>query len=142
LLRRAAPRVRDRLDEDWEVQQRLAAEKRDVRHLPRFTQQKLDAFPRGLLGHELRLLTVLGVDDLVFAVLVTVRAAQVALIGDVQHHRGQWKGLERDDLRRRRDWRRDFADRLYARELGDRVAEVLETAQLVARVRTVGQRPQ
>ena len=55
-------------------------------------QEELDAVARRLLGHEFRLLAVLGIDDLVLAVLVAIRARQIALVRDVHHHRG-----ERDD---------------------------------------------
>ena len=100
----ALARVGDRLLQDREVEQRLAAEERDVRHLvvARFLEHELHALARGLLAHELGLLAVLGVDDLVLAVLVAVGAAQVALVGDVEDHRRQRERREREDLRRRR----------------------------------------
>ena len=43
----------------------------------RLLQHEVDALPRRLLAHELRLLAVLGVDDLVLAVLVAVGAARL-----------------------------------------------------------------
>ena len=137
---RAPPRVLDRLDEHREVEQRLAAEERDVRDVARLAQQEVDALARRLLRHELRLAAVRRVDDLVLAVLVTIRAAEIALVGDVQHHRREWKRRERDDLGNGRPRHVDFADRLDARQIGDRLVDVLEAAQLLARARTIGER--
>ena len=96
------PRVGNRLLQHREIQQRLAAEEGDVRDLvvARLLQHEVDALARRLLAHELRLLAVFGVDDLVLAVLVAVLAAQIALIGDVQHHRGQRKRRERNHFGR------------------------------------------
>ena len=99
----APARVGDRRLEDREIHQRLAAEERDVRVrvVARFAQRELDALARGLLAHELRLLAVLGIDDLVLAVLVAIGAGQVALVGDVDHQRLQRDRLQRNDLRHR-----------------------------------------
>src|SRR4029079_6628118 len=132
----AAPGIRDRLLEYRKVQQRLAAEKRDVRELvrARFLERKLDALARGLFAHELRLPSVLGVDDLVLAVLVAVGARQIALVGDVQHHRGERKRRQRNHFRYRRRWRRDGADRLDARQLGQRRLEVAPIGHLAREV--------
>ena len=89
----APARVRDRRLQHREIEQRLAAEEGEMRDAwPLSLQEELDAVARRLLGHELRLLAVLGVDDLVLAVLVAIGARQVALVRDVHHHRG-----ERDD---------------------------------------------
>ena len=73
---------------------------------PDFLEHEVDALPRRFLAHELRLLAVLGIDDLVLAVLVAVGAAQVALVGDVEDHRRQRERRQRDHLRRRRRTRR------------------------------------
>src|SRR5207248_6114756 len=73
--------------------------------------------------------------------LVAMRAAQVALVRDVEDHCGQWKRRERDDLggRGRRD--ADLSDRLHARELGDRGLRVAERLrQFLARARTLVER--
>ena len=147
---RALPRVRDRLDEHREVEQRLAAEERDVRDVARLAQQEVDALARRVLRHEFRLPAVRRVDDLVLAVLVAVGAAQIALVGDVQHHRRErdapsgfeGDGRQRNHLGRHRRRRADLADRLHARQIGERLVDVVERAQLLARARAVGQRPQ
>ncbi len=116
------PRVGNRRFQHREIQQRLAAEERHVRGraLARFAQQELDALARGLLRHELRLLAVLGVDDLVLAVLVAIGAAQVALVRDVHDQRLQRHRLQRHDLGARRD-DRGVADRADAPQFADRV---------------------
>ena len=104
LLGGGAPRVADGALEHLEVHQRLAAEEGDVRGLADagFLQREIDRRLRRLLAHELRLAAVLGVDDLVLAVLVAVLARQVALVGDVDHQRLDRHRRQRDDLRRRR----------------------------------------
>src|SRR4030095_4149555 len=86
----ALPPVGDRRAEYREIEHRLAAEEGEVRDGPAFAQEKIDAVARRLLGHELRLFPVLGIDDLVLAVLVAIRAGQIALVRDVHHHRGEW----------------------------------------------------
>ena len=97
-------RVGDGLFQHREVEERLAAEESQVRDLvgARLLEHEVDALARRLLRHELRLAAVLGVDNLVFAVLVAVGAAQIALVGDVQHHRGERERRQRQHLRRRR----------------------------------------
>ena len=84
----ASAPVRDRRLEHREIEQRLAAEKGEVGDAAALPEQELDAVARRLLGHEFRLLAVLGVDDLVLAVLVAIRARQVALVRDV--HAPSW----------------------------------------------------
>ncbi len=115
-------RVGDGRLEHLEVHQRLAAEERDVRGLAgaRFAQREVHARPGRLLAHELGLAAVLGVDDLVFAVLVAVGAGQVALVGHVDHQGLDGHGLERDDLE---GWRldRQVVHGADAMQLGDRV---------------------
>ena len=101
-LRGAGAGVGDGLLQHREVHQRLAAEERDHRGPAALAQGEVDGLARRLLAHELRLLAVLGVDDLVLAVLVAVLAAQVALVGDVHHQRLQRNDRERQDLRRDR----------------------------------------
>ena len=134
--------VGDGLDEHGEVEQRLAAEERDVRDLvgARFLEHEVDALSRDLLAHELRLPAVLRVDDLVLAVLVAVRAGKVALIGDVQHHRRQRERRERDHFRRGRHGDIHFADRLDPQQLVERGVEVdlgHRRLQLLARARAL-----
>ena len=149
----ALARVGDRLLQDRKVQQRFAAEERDVRDLvvARFLEHELHALARGLLAHELRLHPVFGVDDLVLAVLVAVGAGQVALIRDVEHHRRQRKRRQRQDFRRRSGVgaRHDqLADGAHARQLRDRVLQLRMAVpfrqlrfQFVAGVGTLGQPP-
>src|SRR5712691_7160873 len=150
----AAPaRVRDRLLQNREVEQRLAAKEGDVRHpvVARFLEHELHALTRGLLAHELRFPAVFRVDDLVFAVLVTVGAAQVALVGDVEDHRRQREGREREDLRLRfvlSSGNNELADCPDARQFRDRVLELCVAVplgqlrfELLARVRAGGQPP-
>ena len=69
-LRRAAARVFHRRLQHRKVHQRFAAEKCHVRLavLARFAQHEVDARARGLFAHELRLVAVFGIDNLVFAV--------------------------------------------------------------------------
>jgi hypothetical protein len=75
-----AARTRSSL-EHGKVEQRLAAEKRQMcATCAALLEQEIDAVARRLLRHELRLPAVLGVDDLVLAVLVAIRARQVALV--------------------------------------------------------------
>ena len=126
-LRGAAPRVGDGRLQHRKVEKRLAAEERQVRRLARaaLLEQELDAVARRLLGHELRLLAVLGVDDLVLAVLVAVRARQVALVRDVQHHRVQRERHHRQHLDRLLDRLLRVRDRAHVDELGDRGAHGL-----------------
>ena len=96
------PRVGDGRLQHREVHQRFTTEERDVRVLvlAGFAQRELDAVARRLFAHELRLLAVRGIDDLVFAVLVTIRAGQVALVGHVDHQRLQRYRTQRYDLQR------------------------------------------
>jgi hypothetical protein len=111
---RSSPRVVQRRLENRKVHQCFTAEERDVRGrvVARLAQREIDAGPGGLLAHELRLPPVLGVDNLVFAVLVTVGAAQIALIGDVDDQRLQRDRFERNDFDRSRSGRR-IANRPY-----------------------------
>ena len=85
----ALPRIRDRRLQHVEIHQRLAAEKRDVRArvVARLAQGELDGLAGRRFAHELGLLAVLGVDNLVLAVLVAVGAGEVALVGDVHDQR-------------------------------------------------------
>ena len=84
-----------------------------------FPQHEVHAFTRRLFAHELRLLAVFGVDDLVFAVLVTVRAAQVALIGDIQHHGGEREVVRRHTARLRPVRHAAVADGSHAQKFAD-----------------------
>ena len=89
-------------------------------------EEELDAVARRLLGHELRFLAVLGVDDLVLAVLVTISARQVALVRHVHHHRG-----ERDDPRAGRARSvHDRHHRQHSREAGLGFVLVTDRASL------------
>ncbi len=117
--------VGNRLLQHREVQQRLAAEERDVREPvgARLLQHEVHALARRLLAHELRLLAVFRIDDLVLAVLVAVGAAQIALVGDVQHHRRQRERRERNHFRGWRGGHRSRTDRLHARQFRDRRVE-------------------
>ena len=89
----ALARVGHRLLEDLEVEQRLATEEGEVRdrQIARLLEHEVDALPRGLLAHVGGRGVARGVDDLVLAVLVAVRARQVALVRDVEDHRGERK---------------------------------------------------
>src|SRR5207245_2606051 len=73
----AAAPVRDRRLEHGEIEQRLATEKGEMGDAAALSEEELDTVPRRLRGHELRLLAVLGVDDLVLAVLVAIGARQI-----------------------------------------------------------------
>ena len=145
-LRGALPRIRNGLLQHWKIQQRFPAEERDVGHpiAARFLQHEVDALARRLLAHELGLLAVFGVDNLVFAVLVAVLAAQIALVRDVQHHRGQRERRQRDDFRLRRLRRAQLTDRPHAHELFQRRADSIaqDGCQFLARVRLRADRSQ
>ena len=98
-----------------QVHQSLAAEERAVYGLVRaaLLEHEVHALAGGLGAHELRLCAVLGVDDFVFAVLVAIGAAQVALVGDIQHHGGE-REVRRDLLPRDRlPYLARFADRAH-----------------------------
>ena len=111
------------------VHQGLAAEEAHVHHpvIARLVHQQIDALAGGLLAHELGLRPVGGVDDLVLAVLVAVRATEVALVGDVQDRGRQRERRQGDDRRRRGRGRRrggDGADRVHLLELVEGLPEV------------------
>ena len=75
------------------------------------------------LGHELRLFAVLGVDDLVLAVLVAVRAGEVALVGDVQNDCVQRKRHHRQLLRQRLVAPMLVANGTRVQQIDDRLAD-------------------
>ena len=122
--RGGAPRVADGGLEHLEVHQGLAAEERDVRGLADagFLERQIDGRLRRLLAHELGLAAVLGIDDLVLAVLVAVLAGEVALVGDVDDQRLDRHRRQRDDLRCRRPDHL-ILDGPDPVQLGQRVAE-------------------
>ena len=68
------------------------------------------------------LLAVLGVDDLVLAVLVAVGAGQVALVRDVEHHRRAAETALRRHRRRRATARGDARSRSRARRSSSSIA--------------------
>ena len=93
----AAAGVGHRVLEHGEVEQRLPSEEGEVRDLDGagLLEEELHAFPRGLVPHELRVVRARGVDDLVFAVLVAVRAGEIALVRDVEDHRREREAVGR-----------------------------------------------
>ena len=89
------------------------------RQIARLLEHEVDALPRGLLAHVVGRGVAGGVDDLVLAVLVAVRARQVALVCDVEDHRGErevgrWQHPREGLLRGRSE-----ADRLHAHQFGE-----------------------
>ena len=99
-------------------------------------QQEVHALPRRLLAHPLRLPAVLGLDDLVFAVLVAVGAAEIALVGDVQHHRAERHRRERQHFRHAPHGRLDVTQRADADELVERSRSTSSAAKPFARPAT------
>ena len=118
----ALPGVGDRLLQHREVQQRFAAEERHVCHLvvAGLPEHEVDAVARRLLAHELRLPSVLGVDDLVLAGPVAVLQLRLHWLVTFSTIVVSGNGASGITLGVGRDRRVDLGDRLHARELGER----------------------
>jgi hypothetical protein len=131
-----------------EVQQRLAAEERDghLRPVAAAAQQEVDRLPRRVVVH-LRLACALAaraVGQPVLAVLVAVRARQVALVGDVEHQRRQRERHRRQLRARRRGFahRADDAevDQVVQRRRGGRAIGAIGEPRLVVATAGKGER--
>ncbi len=83
--------------EHREIQEGLAAEEGEVNITigARLAKHEIDTLTGSVFAHELRLLAVFGIDDFVLAVLVAIGAAKIALVRDVEDHRGQREILRR-----------------------------------------------
>ncbi len=93
------------------------------RVVARLAEHEVDALAGDLLAHEAGLAALRH--DPVLAVLVAVRARQVALARDVEHHRREREVLLGQDREHALLRARERADRPDLRELGDRAVDLL-----------------
>ena len=93
------------------------------RQVARLLEHEVDALPRGLLAHVVGRGVAARVDDLVLAVLVAVRARQVALVGDVQDHRREREVGLREDAGEGLLRGAGEADRADPHQLGEAAAD-------------------
>ena len=117
-------RVLHHLLEQRKIHQRLAAKEGDVDRMAShgILKQVIHRLLGHIPAHELGLAVRRG--DLVFAELVAVATAQIALIGEVQHHRLQWKVRGGEVLWRILFRRVAFENRAKLGELFDRLADL------------------